>query len=104
MQDFLLIFWERGSRSFASRLHTSRMRRFGHEEPSKGWIIEVCKLNVVACKRHGKPKKTWVEVLVDDRKKLGMESADPQNRSEWRGHLQGSLVRQAQPSVEENRL
>ena len=69
------------SRSFASRLHTSRIRWFGHEEPSTGWIAEVCKLNVVARKRRGQPKKTWDEVLVDDRKKLGMESADPQNLS-----------------------
>ena len=61
-------------------------------------------LNVVAHKRPGRPKKTWDEVLVDDRKKLGMESADPQNHSEWRGCLRGRLVRQAQPSVEENRL
>ena len=27
------------------------------------------------------------EVLENDRKKLGMDSADPQNRSEWRGRL-----------------
>ena len=42
--------------------------------------------------RHGNQKKTWDEVLVDDTKKLGMESADPQNRSEWRGRLRGRLV------------
>ena len=62
------------------------------------------KLNVVAQKRPGRPKKTWDEVLVDDRKKLGMDFADPMNRSEWRGGLRGRLVKQAQPSVEENRL
>ena len=44
------------------------------------------------------------EVLVDDRKKLGMDSADPQNPSEWRGRLRGRLVKQAPPWVEENRL
>ena len=33
-----------------------------------------------------------------------MVSADPQKSSEWRGHLRGRLVSQAQPSVEENRL
>ena len=55
-------------------------------------------------KRPGRPKKTWDEVLVDDRKKLGMDSADPQNHSEWRGPLRGRLVKQARPSVEENRL
>ena len=55
-------------------------------------------------KRPGRPKKTWDEVLVDDRKKLGMDSADPQNRSEWKGRLRGRLVKQAQSSVQENRF
>ena len=63
-------------------LRTSRIRWFGHLERSTGWIAEVHKLIVVARKGSGKPKKTWDEVLVDDRKKLGMESADTQNRSE----------------------
>ena len=73
-------------------LHTSRMRWFGHVERSTGWIAKVRKLNVVAQKRPGRPKKTWDEVLVDDRKKLGMDFADPLNRSEWRGRLRGRLV------------
>ena len=59
-------------------LATSRMRWFGHVERSTGWIAEVRKLNVVAQKRSGRPRKTWDEVLENDRKKLGMDSADPQ--------------------------
>ena len=43
-------------------------------------------------------------VLLDDRKKLGMDTADPQNRSEWRGRLRRRLVKQVQPSVEDNGL
>ena len=39
------------------------------------------KLNVVAQKRPCRSKKTWDEVLMNNRKKLGMDSADPQNRS-----------------------
>ena len=85
-------------------LRTSRMRWFGHVERSAGWIAKLRKLNVVAQKRPGRPKKTWDEVLMDDRKKLGMDSADPQNCSEWRGRLRERLVKQAQPSVEENRF
>ena len=85
-------------------LCTSRMRWFGHVERSIGWIAKVHKLNVVAQKRPGRLKKTWDEVLMDDRKKLGMDSADPQNRSEWRGRLRERLVKQAQPLVEENQL
>ena len=41
---------------------------------------------------------------MDDRKKLGMNSADPQNRSERNGSLRGRLVKHAQPSVEESGL
>ena len=85
-------------------LRTSRMRWFRHVERSAGWIGKIRKLNVVAQKRPGRPKKTWDEVLMDDRKKLGMVVADPQNRSEWGGRLRGRPVKQAQPSVEENKL
>ena len=65
-------------------LCTGRMRWFGHVERSTGWISEVRKLNVVAQKRSGRPRKSWDEVIKNDRKKLDMDSADPQNRSEWR--------------------
>ena len=58
---------------------SSRMRWYAHVERSKGWIAQVRKLNIVAQKRSGKPRKSWDEVLLDDRKKLGMDTADPQN-------------------------
>ena len=77
---------------------------YGHVERSKGWIAQVRKLNIVAQKRSGKPRKSWDEVLLDDRKKLGMDTADPQNRSEWRGRLRRRFVKQVQPSVEDNGL
>ena len=60
-------------------LRTGRMRWFGHVERSTGWISEVRKLNVVAQKRSGRPRKSWDEVIRNDRKKLDMDSADPQN-------------------------
>ena len=78
-------------------LRTSRMRWFGHVERSTGWIAEVRKLNVVAQKRSGRPRKSWDEVLENDRKKLGMDSADPQNCSEWRGRLRERLVKKPNP-------
>ena len=74
-------------------LCTSRMRWFGHVEHSTGWISEVSKLNVVTQKRYCRSRKSWDKVIEYDRKKLGMDSADPQNCSEWRGHLQERLVR-----------
>ena len=74
-------------------LRTSRMRWFGHVERSTGWISEVRKLYVVAQKRSGRPRKLWDEVIKNDRKKLDIDSADPQNRSEWRGRLRERLVK-----------
>ena len=76
---------------------TGRMRWFGHVERSTGWISEVRKLNVVAQKRSGRPRKSWDEVIKNDRKKLDMDSADPQNRSEWRGRLRGRPVKKPNP-------
>ena len=48
-------------------LPTSRTRWFGHVEHSTGWIAEVRKLNVVAQKRSGRPRKSWDEVLENDK-------------------------------------
>ena len=39
-------------------LCTSRMRWFGHVGRNTGWIAEVQKLNVVAQKRSGSPRKS----------------------------------------------
>ena len=44
-----------------------------------------------------RPRKSWDEVIKNDRKKLDMDSADPQNRSEWRGRLRGRLVKKPNP-------
>ena len=50
-------------------------------------MAEIRKLNMVAQKRSGRPRKSWDEVNEYDRKKLDMDSADPQNRSEGKGRL-----------------
>ena len=78
-------------------LRTSRMRWFGHVERSTGWISEVRKLNVAAQKRSSRPRKSWDEVIKNDRKKLDMDSADPQNLSEWRRRLRRTLVKKPNP-------
>ena len=40
------------------------------------------KLEIQNHKRSSRPRKSWDEVIKNDRKKLDMDSADPQNRSE----------------------
>ena len=76
---------------------TSGMRWFGYVEGSTGWISEVRKLNVVAQKRSGSPRKSSDEVIKNDRKKLDMNYADPQTRFEWRGRLRRRLVKKSNP-------
>ena len=39
----------------------------------------------------------WEELVSKERIKLGMDSMEPHNCSEWRGYLQGRQVRQAHP-------
>ena len=78
-------------------LCTSRMRWFEHVERSTGWIAEVHKLNVIAQKRSGRPRKSWDEVLENDRKKLDMDSANHQNYSEWSRRLQEGIVKKPNP-------
>ncbi|XP_014679862.1 PREDICTED: uncharacterized protein LOC106819790 [Priapulus caudatus] len=66
-------------------LHSNRLRWLRHVEHSTGWIARARKIEVIAQKRAGRPKKTWDEVVKNDRAKLGMDSTDPHNRSVWRG-------------------
>ena len=55
-------------------LHSSNMRWYGHVECI---ISQVRKLNVVAQNRSDKLRKSWDEVLLDDEKKVRMDTADP---------------------------
>ena len=92
-----------GNQDLDRVLCTSRRRWFGHVERSTDWIADIRKLNVVAQKRSDRPRKSWDEVTENNRKKLDMNSADPQNRSEGRGHLRERLVKKP-PLVEKNGL
>ena len=62
-------------------LRTSRLRWFGHVERSVGWISQVRKLDLDTCKKPGRPKKTWNELILNDKRKLDMVCVDPLDRS-----------------------
>ena len=89
--------WKTEMEKKGLRVNMGKTKIMESVERSTGWIAEVRKLNVVAQKRSGRPRKSWDEVLENDRKKLGMDSADPQNRSEWRGPLRERLVKKPNP-------
>ena len=58
-------------------LRSSRIRWYGHVERIKGFISQVRNLNVVARNRSGKLRQSWDEVLLDDERKVRMDTADP---------------------------
>ena len=49
-------------------LRTRRMRCFGHVESSVGWISQVRKLDLDTCKKPGRLKKTWNELILNDKR------------------------------------
>ena len=44
-----------------------------------GWISQVRKLDLDICKKPGRPKKTWNEFILNDKRKLDIVCADPLN-------------------------
>ena len=69
------------------------MRWFEHVERSVGWIFQVRKLDLDTCKNPGRPKKILNELILNDKRKLDMDCADPLDRSEWKGRLQDSTLK-----------
>ena len=65
-------------------VRAGRLRWFGHVCRSTDWINRVTTLAVDGVVARGRPKKTWQEVVADDRRKWRMEGMDPIQREEWR--------------------
>ena len=86
-----------GIRDVEAVLRTSRMRWFGHVECSVGWISQLRKLDLDTCKKPGRPKKTWNELISNDKRKVDMVCADPLNRFEWKSRLQDRTFKKPNP-------
>ena len=78
-------------------LRTSRMRWFGHVERSVGWISQMRMLDLDICKKPGRPKKTWNELILKKKRKLDMDCADPLDRSEWKRRLRDRNFKKPNP-------
>ena len=61
-----------------------RLRWYGHVCRSDDCIGRVTSLDVGGRPRRGRPRKTWSEVISNDRRNWGMLDADPLDRYEWR--------------------
>ena len=64
--------------------HHNLLRWYGHVCRSDAWMERVSSLDVGGRPRRGRPRKTWSEVISNDRTNWGMLNADPLDRIEWR--------------------
>ena len=58
-----------------------------YEEISQRYPLIIIKYTPYLLICEGGCRQRQYEVLANDRKKFGIDTADPQNNSEWRGHL-----------------
>ena len=95
------------SNTLLSRLHLSditdvlrqrRLRWFGHVSRSDGWIKRVTELQIDGEPISGRPKKTWREVIANDRKLWKMDTIDPSDRSSWRRAMTKAMKSSSMPT------
>src|SRR5213083_2277800 len=65
-----------------------RLRWYGHMERTNAddWVAECRNLEVVGGIRKGRGKKTRIECVKTDMKKIGLKKEDAQNRSLWKSN------------------
>ena len=74
-----------------SVLRQGRLRWFGHVHRSDGCIKRCSEMVVSGDVMRGRPKKTWKEVIINDRKLWKMDSVDPSDRISWRRGLKAAI-------------
>ena len=55
------------------------------------------KLDLDTCKKPGRLKKTWNELILNDNRKLNIVCTDPLDRSERRGRLRERTFKKPNP-------
>src|SRR5437867_3365071 len=71
--------------SVNSVVSRGRLRWYGHVECKNAddWVYKCTNLEVVGGTRKGRGKKTWIECVTTDMKKIGLRKEDAKNRSRW---------------------
>ena len=71
--------------SVDSVVSSGRLRWFGHVErkETNDWVSKCRNLEVEGGLRRGRGRKTWIECVTADMKKVGLRKEDAQNRPLW---------------------
>ena len=74
-----------GIKPIVNVMRQRRLRWFGHIErrENNSWLKKVQNLAVDG-HRHGRPRKTWEHVIMEDLRVKGLRRKVAQNRAEWR--------------------
>ena len=60
----------------------SRLRWFGHvERKDDDWVKRCTNMEVEGRRGRGRPKRTWMDVVQSDLRRLNIKREDAQNRS-----------------------
>ena len=70
----------------------NRLRWFGHVERKveDDWVKRCTVMEVEGTRPRGRPKKTWMEVVADDMRRMGLTPEDAQDRIKWRKGIWGA--------------
>ena len=72
-------------------LRYNRLRWFGHVVRSDGCIGSITEFEVDGQRGHGRPKKTWKDMISGGLGHWGLSGADPANGVEWRKKLAAGM-------------
>ena len=72
-----------------SVIRRKRLRWFGHVQRKEDdeWVKKCMEFKVEGCRSRGRPKKSWMEVVCNDMRKLGLKKEDTLERSRWRAGI-----------------
>ena len=67
-------------------LQARRLRWYGHVERASptSSIASTLRLDIPSSRGRGRPRKTWMDCVKQDRKTLNLSSTDPLDRDAWR--------------------
>ena len=80
-----------GIDSIVEIIRRSRLRWFGHvkRKADEYWVKRCRNMEVKGRRGRGRPKRTWMEVVQSDLRKLKIKRDDAQNRRLWRLLISG---------------
>ena len=84
-----------------SLVRGSRLSWYGHVTRSSDWINQVTTMSVEGITPRGRPKKSWQDVVNDDKIQWGLTNTDPLDRGAWRQAVR-SRTRPVEPAEEWN--